>query len=126
MSKFVGVVILESLRDPHILDDRVTIIKKSDIKAPPGDPYPIWSRRLVEVDSESMMELAESLAANMVEDFYNHFVDEKLLVVVFKGRYFVLDKFDKQTWQPMVEYGKTVRVGPEWTLNIPVEYDRLL
>lgn len=35
-----------------------------------------------------------------------------MLVVVFKGRYFVLDKHDKATWGKMIRYGETVRVGP--------------
>ena len=55
-----------------------------------------------------------------------HFVDHDRLVVVFKGKYFLLDKHDKSTWTEMVEYGKSVRVGPEWTLSIPVEITDLL
>lgn len=117
---FLGVVILESLKEPGVLDHRATIIEESNIAAPPGDPYPVWSRRLVRVPAESMWALATDISHHMTEDFYNHFVDDTTLVVVFKSRYFVLDKFDKTTWQPMVEYGKTVRVGPEWTSSIPI------
>lgn len=73
-----------------------------------------------------MVEVAMELAQSMSEDFYNHFVDDKTLVVVFKDKYFVLDKYDKSTWQPMVKYGETVRVGAEWTLSIPVEDHKLL
>ena len=126
MSNFLGVVILESLKDPSIIDHRVSVIRESNIKAPPDDPYPIWSRRLVRIKFENMIEFAEDLARTMIEDFYNHFVDDKTLVVVFKGRYFLLDKHDKSTWQPMIEYGETVRVGPTWTLSIPVDDDKLL
>ena len=109
-----------------MLDNRVTIVKESDVLPPPGDPYPVWSRRLVTVAAASMVALAEAIAQNMTEDFYNHFVDDTRLIVVFAGRYFVVDKLDKTTWHPMVEYGKTVRVGPEWTLRIPVDCDKLL
>lgn len=126
MSDFFGVVILESLKDPSIIDHRVSVIRESNIKAPPDDPYPIWSRRLVRIKFENMIEFAEDLARNMTEDFYNHFVDDKTLVVVFKGRYFLLDKYDKSTWQPMIQYGETVQVGPTWTLSIPVDDDKLL
>lgn len=72
-----------------------------------------------------MWVLVMDISRNMTEDFYNHFVDDATLIVVFSGRYFVLDKFDKTAWQPMVEYGKTVRVGPEWTMSIPVDYNKL-
>ena len=120
MSHFLGVVILESLTDPSIIDHRVSIIRETNIKSPPDDPSPIWSRRLLRIKFENMIEFAEDLARNMTEDFYNHFVDDKTLVVVFKGKYFFLDKYDRSTWQPMVEYGETVRVDPVWTLSIPV------
>ena len=72
------------------------------------------------------MEFASDLALSMIEDFYNHFIDDETLIVVFKSKYFVLDKYDKSTWQSMVEYGESVRVGPQWTLSIPVDDERLL
>lgn len=124
-SDFLGVIILESLSDESIMQG-VTVLQESDIQAPPDDPYPIWSRRLVRIPASDMETFAAKLAANMKEDFYNHFVDNQRLVVVFKERYFVLDKWDKTTWTKMVQYGETVRVGSRWTLNIPVEEDRLL
>ena len=124
-SDFLGVIILESLSDESIMQG-VTVLQESDIQAPPDDPYPIWSRRLVRIPAGGMETFAAELAASMKEDFYNHFVDNQRLVVVFKERYFVLDKWDKTTWTKMVQYGETVRVGSRWTLNIPVEEDRLL
>jgi hypothetical protein len=125
-SDYLGVIILESLVDPGILDE-VTILEESDIDAPPGDPYPVWSRRLVHVAAEAMEGFASRLATHMKEDFYNHFIDNlDSLVVVLKGRYFVLKKRDKSTWGEMVEYGESVRVGSLWTLNIPVDEDKLL
>ena len=45
---YLGVVILESLNDPGIMDERVTVLQESDVIAPLGDPYPVWSRRLVD------------------------------------------------------------------------------
>jgi hypothetical protein len=74
-----------------------------------------------------MESVAERLANNMKEDFYNHFVDsQNLLVVVFKGRYFMVDKHDKTTWDEMIRYGETVKVGSQWTMNIPVDEGKLL
>lgn len=122
---FLGVIILESLSDTGVMEG-AAVLQESDIAAPPGDPYPAWSRRLVRVPTAEMEAFAARLADAMKEDFYNHFVDERRLVVVFKGRYFVLDKRDKGTWGEMMRYGETVRVGPEWTGSIPVEADRLL
>jgi hypothetical protein len=125
-SDFLGVIILESLSNQSIMQG-VTILQESDIQAPPDDPYPVWSRRLVRIPARDIEAFATRLAANMKEDFYNHFVDnESLLVVVFKGRYFCLDKRDKSTWGEMVQYGETVRVGSRWTMNIPVDEDKLL
>jgi hypothetical protein len=125
-SDYLGVIILESLVDQSILEG-IIILEESDIDAPPGDPHPIWSRRLVHVAADEMELFASRLAANMKEDFYNHFVDDlDSLVVVLKGRYFALKKRDKSTWVDMVEYGETVRVGSLWTMNIPVDEDRLL
>lgn len=123
---YLGVVILESLTDPTVMDERAVVIRESDITAPPGDPYPVWHRRLVRIKSDSIMEFASDLARSMTEDFYNHFVDDGTLIVVFKGRHFVLNKYDKMTWQAMVEYGESVRVSPRWTLDIPVDDDKLL
>ncbi len=120
-----GVIILESLDDPDVMTG-LAILQTSDIKAPPGDPFPVWSRRLVRVPAELVLPVAQRLAQTMRPDFYNHFIDEHRLVVVFKGNYFFLDKHDKSTWTEMVEYGKQVRVGPEWTLSIPVEIESLL
>ncbi len=122
---FVGVIILESLADPQIMS-HVTVLRASDIPAPAGDPYPVWRRRLVRVPAHSIEAFASKLAAAMREDFYNHFVNDRTLVVVFKGKHFVLARRDRSTWTEMVRYGETVRVGPRWTLNIPVDEDKLL
>jgi hypothetical protein len=120
-SDYLGVIILESLTDQDILLD-VTILEESEVEAPPGDPYPIWSRCLVHVPAEEMEAFASRLSTHMKEDFYNHFVDDQdALVVVFKGRFFVLDKRDKSSWGEMIQYGETVRVGSLWTMNIPVD-----
>lgn len=120
-----GVIILESLNDLNVMQG-ITILKENDIQAPPDDPYPIWNCRLVRIPAREMEVFAGRLAASMKEDFYNHFVDDQRLVVVFKGKYFLLDKRDKATWGEMVRYGETVRVGSQWTMNIPVEEDVLL
>jgi hypothetical protein len=122
---FLGVIILESLADPTIINE-VEVIKESDIKAPPDDPYPIWRRRLVFIETDKIQQYASKLASSMKEDFYNHFVNDEKLVVVFKGRYFILDKYDKSSWNEMISYGETVRVGQKWTTSIPVEKEKLL
>jgi hypothetical protein len=125
-SDLLGVVILESLTDSAVMQG-ITVLRASDIKAPPGDPYPVWSRRLVRVPAAEIESFAARLAANMKEDFYNHFVDDQdLLVVVFKGKHFLLDKHDKSTWTDMIRYGESVRVGAGWTMSIRVDQDRLL
>ena len=56
-----------------------------------------------------MRDLAYDLPKTMTTDFYNPFVNDTTLVVVFRGCHFVLDKRDKARWQARVEYGKTVR-----------------
>lgn len=122
---YVGVIILESLVDPSLLDE-VMVLQESDVKAPKGDPYPLWRRRLVCLPAFDVEAFAAKLAENMKEDFYNHFVDDQRLVVVFKGKYFVLDKNDRSGWTEMTHYGEAVRVGPRWTKNIIVDKDRLL
>lgn len=122
---YLGVIILESLDDHSIMAD-LKIIRESPVHAPAGDPYPIWTRELVEIPRERIETVASMLASVMREDFYNHFVDSTRLVVVFKHRYFVLDKRDKSGWGEMIRFGKTVRVGPEWTESIPVDFDKLL
>jgi putative tributyrin esterase len=122
---YFGVIILESLVDQSLLDE-VTVLQESDVKAPKGDPYPLWRRRLVRLPAFDLDAFAARLADNMKEDFYNHFVDDRRLVVVFKGKYFVLDKNDRSSWTEMIHFGETVRVGPRWTKNIIVEKDRLL
>ena len=125
-SDFVGVIILESLSDEGIMPG-ITILQVSDTQAPPNDPYPVWSRRLVRVPARDMEAFAARLATSMKEDFYNHFVDKQsALVVVLKGKYFLLDKRGKSTWGEMVQYGATVGVGSRWTMNIPVDEDELL
>lgn len=122
---YFGVIILESLADPTIINE-VEVLKESNIKAPPDDPYPTWSRRLVFIEAEKIQQFAAKLASGMKEDFYNHFVDDERLVVVFKGRYFMLDKYDQSSWGEMICYGEMVRVGPQWTTRIPIEEEKLL
>jgi hypothetical protein len=74
-----------------------------------------------------METFAARLATDIKRDFYNHFVDNKgVLVVVFKGRYFCLDQRDKSTWGEMIQSGETDRVGSRWTMNNPVDEDKLL
>jgi hypothetical protein len=122
---FLGVIILETLSDTSIMHE-VTVLRASDGNAPSGDPYPLWSRRLVRISAANIESLASKLAEFMWEDFYNHFVDDHGLVVVFKGKYYFLDKDDKSSWNEMIEYGKSVHVGQEWTRSIPLKEEDLL
>jgi hypothetical protein len=125
-SDVVGVIILESLSDESVMHG-MTILQESDIQAPPDDPYPVWSRRLVRIPAREMEAFAVRLATSMKEGFYNHFVDEmRILVVVLKGGWFLLDKREKSRWGEMVQYAATVGVGSRWTMNIPVDEDELL
>ena len=55
LHQFLGVVILESLKEPSVLDSRVAIIEESNLAAPADDPYPVWSRRLVSAAAESIV-----------------------------------------------------------------------
>ena len=116
MDEFLGVITLESVVDLAILDSRVTVLKESEV---------IWTQ-LVRIPKEDMVDFARDLASTMCEEFYNHFVNDEILIVVFKERYFTLNKHDHSSWQEMIDYGETVGVGVEWTTNIPVDETKLL
>lgn len=125
MGDFIGCIILESLADQSVMQG-VVIEAAKDCPAPAGDRFSVWHQRLIRGGEGQADSFAGMLARATTEDYYAHYFNESKLYVVFRNRFFVLPKVKDSSWDEMIDFGKTVGVGAEYTGSIPVVRERLL
>ena len=108
MNEYTGLIIEESLNDKHILNELVIIITQVA-----GD----WHITRVKISKDKI----ESLPANLVSDkYYMHFWKDDDVIVVFKDKIMTLKHSDRESWKPIIEYGKSIGI-PEEQLDFPID-----
>jgi len=109
MNKYHGIIIKEGLKDQLVLSKMKIIGQKKGRK---------WTLLRVGVDENKANEVFGLVQKSLVtepESYYSHFYRNKELVVVFPKRIFRLTP-ERETWQPAIEYGKSIGV-PEKELD---------
>jgi len=107
--QYRGVVIEESLVDNRIINN-FEIIK---IKISNENRWHLYTILVSEKD-------IEELSKCIKDSWYMHFWKDRQVIAIFQGKKFQFDYDNKETWQPVIEYGLSVGV-PKEQLDFPIE-----
>lgn len=108
--EYHGIIISESLPDRSILNGvRILGSKRTGS----------WTLLRVGIESKQLKNIIQLVQRNLLTEsgipYYAHFYREGELIVVFPRRVFYL-KPDRETWAPVVSYGKSLGI-PENELD---------
>ncbi len=111
-SMFKGLIIRESLQDASVLDE-LTITKEEtwDIDEPGEGQSSVWHVVTVEVESDKMNEVAQTLSHALDEGkWFVDFSDGQTIVVVFRERVFQYQKGDTATRDEAMVFGRQLGI----------------
>ena len=114
MSEYKGVIVEESLKDNRILNDFKIIefrISKEE------NPAERWHLYTVQVSKEDIVRLSK----NIKQKWYMHFWKDGKMIVLFKGKKFILDVDNKDTWDEAIKYGLSINI-PREQLDFEMEF----
>ncbi len=119
MSKFVGVVIEESLKDKTTLHKvAIKSTKVEQVTASHSTPWlKQWTLHTFELPEPKAQEVALKFSESLEPDYwYVDFKDSKIHYVVFPGKIFKVRRSRPSEYKRVVEYGKSLGI-PEHQLN---------
>ena len=114
MNKWKGCIVEESLDDNRVLNNlevaKVRITSEQDS----AKRWHIYNAFL----SEREIKIIHS---HLKQSWYVHFWKEDKIIVLFKGRKFVLDVKNKETWKDAINYGLSINI-PREQLDFLMEF----
>ncbi len=110
MNYYTGTVVVESLIDKSALNNLEVI--KSEVSPNLG-----WHLFTVKVSEEQINGLSKNIQS---DKWYMHFWKERDVIAVFKDKLFKFSYNDKESWEPVVEYGLSIGIPLE-QLDFPIE-----
>lgn len=115
-------IIEESLIDKSILKSIKRYLKKTRIEKVANESPPEWHVNEYHIPADNIKKIISQLEHIVKREWYIHAfsLDSKKLFVIFKDKSFKISLHKDKTWDEMIEYGKRVGCGPEWTENIPL------
>jgi hypothetical protein len=112
--KYEGTIVEESLLDSRFVNNLEILgvhISSAEI---PADRWHLYKVRVGEEDIESLTKQLKP------EHWYMHFWNGDDIIAVFPRKTFRFKHSDKSTWQPAIEYGKSISI-PEEQLDFLVD-----
>lgn len=107
MKTFLGTVVGESLRDSRFLNELEVLSARISDAAKPEDR---WHLYRVVVGEKEIYQLADQLKS---EKWYAHFWDNDTIYAVFPGKVFEMERYNKTTWKPAIDYGLKIHIPKE-------------
>lgn len=102
-----GTVVEESLQDNRYVNGlEVVSVRISDAEESGNR----WHLYRINLPKEQLIELSGQLRP---EKWYAHFWDSTTIFVVFPGKVFEMSRWDKSTWQPVIDYGQSIGIPTE-------------
>jgi len=104
MNEYHGIVVKEGLKDQLVPNKMRILGQKKGIN---------WTLLRVGVDEGKLNEVVESVQKDLVTEpspYYSHFYRNRELVVVFPRKIFRLTT-ERDTWQPTIDYGKSIGIS---------------
>jgi len=111
--EYIGIIVEESLNDNRILNG--LNIKKIHVTSH-NNPKDRWHMYEVNVSKEEIRELSK----HVIGDWYMHFWKDTNIVAIFKDKIFEFDYEDKNTWDKVLKYGRSLGL-PEEELDFPIK-----
>lgn len=111
--QYTGIVVKESLEDNRTINElevkRVEMSKSED-------PADRWHMYKVIVSKGDIDKLAKTIK----QGWYMHFWKGRQVIAIFRGKRFMFNFDDQETWQPVLEYGRSLGI-PEEQLDFPID-----
>ncbi len=117
---YTGVIIEESLMDKRVLD-KVKILETKVEKATPEHKTPWveqWTLHTVEIPEESSEEVVKDLSNSLDPEhaWYADFKSEDYHYIIFRGKYFKVDRSKPEQYEEVTAYGLTLGI-PDYQLD---------
>lgn len=114
-------IIAESLKDISVLDTIKDCLFAEREEYVPNDSYPHWHIKEYRLEDGRIEEIAQILKENIKETWYIHAFDETSMIVILKGRYFILPLKRDKSWKEMIKYGvKVAKVKKNYLKSVPL------
>lgn len=102
---------LESLK-PYLYSQREEYVK--------GDVCPCWHICDYRIEDNSIEEIADKLKDVVKETWYIHAFNDTFMLVILKGKFFVLPPERDKSWKEMIKYGvRKAKVKKSFLKNVP-------
>ncbi len=106
MNKWKGCIVEESLIDNRKLNDIEVVKVRITNEEEPEKRWHIYNSLLTEKE-------IDNLHSNLKQGWYMHFWKGNEMIVLFKGKKFVLDFDNRKTWKPAIDYGLSIKIPRE-------------
>jgi hypothetical protein len=119
-NNYICGIIEESLIDQSVLNKIKKYLKKTRIEKRKNEKPSEWHVNEYHLPFSVFEKIKIELETNTKKEWYIHAFNLNInkLIVIFKNKSFEISIKKDQTWNEMIEYGKSVGCGPEWTENI--------
>jgi len=116
-------IIQESLSDISILNEFQPYLKKERTENVSDEKVKIWHIKEYHFPKDEIEQINNELVHHIKEGWYIHSfnVEDEVLFVIMKGKYFKLPTKRNEEWNEMIEYGKEIGVERRYIENIPLE-----
>lgn len=104
MQKWKGCIVEESLNDNRVLNDLEVLKVRITPEAKPEARWHIYNSLL----SESEI---GRIHRQLKQGWYMHFWKGGKMIVLFKGKRFMVDAKDKSTWNEAIAYGLSIKIS---------------
>jgi hypothetical protein len=106
MDKWKGCIVEESLNDNRVLNNIEIIKVIITQEEKPEKRWHIYNSLLSE-------EEIKKIHSHLKQSWYMHFWKDNKMMVLFKGKRFILDIKDKNTWKEAIGYGLSIGIPKE-------------
>lgn len=114
MNKWKGCIVEESLDDNRVLNNLETVAVRITQEENSEQRWHIYNALLTEDD-------IERIHPHLKQGWYLHVWNEKIMIILFKGKKFMVDANDKKTWKKAIDYGLSCDI-PEEQLDFIREF----
>lgn len=101
-------LMMQSLKE-YIVNQRIEKVE--------GDAEEIWHVYELLIPDNVFENIVELLVNEVKETWYIHAFNEKVLYVIMKGKCFNISKQQDESWNEMIEYGRTVAKVEDYYLT---------
>ena len=114
MDKWKGCIVEESLDDNRVLNGIEIVKVRVSSEEEPSKRWHIYNSLVSEDEINRIHQ-------HLKQSWYMHFWKDDKIIVLFKGKKFILDINNKETWKQAIEYGISVKI-PKEQLDFAIEF----